>query len=62
MNIAVREEENLLLSFSSYSFLGFLRFSSLDLNKKSASTTVNPRFRWDKVFFQIKGENFPNLT
>jgi|APAra0007618407_1042631.scaffolds.fasta_scaffold08913_3 hypothetical protein len=62
MNIAVREEEeNLLLSFSSYSFLGFLRFSSLDFNKKSAST-VNPRFRWDKVFFQIKGENFPNLT
>lgn len=60
MNITVREIENLLLSFS-YSFLGFLSFSSLSFNKKSAST-VNPKFRWDKAFIQIKRENIPNLT
>lgn len=61
MNIAVGEEENLLLSFP-YSYLEFLRFTSLSFGKKSTST-INPRFRWDKDFFRLKGENIiPNLT
>lgn len=59
MNIALREEENLLLSIP-HSFLEFLRFTSF---KKKSASTINPRFRWDKAFFsQLKGDNIPNLN
>lgn len=57
MNIAAREEENLLPSFP-HSILEFLRFTSLSFKKKSAST-INPRCRWDKAL--LKGENIPQF-